>query len=56
MLLVIVNSGEEQSFIWNPERGQEIVAQLSFQVKEISVFQYTLKKYGGLVIYMQTGQ
>lgn len=56
VLLVIVNSGEERSFIWEPERGQEIVAKLEFRVEEYSPFKYTLKKHGGLVVYMKTGQ
>ena len=54
-LVVIVNSGEERSFFWNPQEGQEIEAQLSFLVHENSPFKYTLKKYGGLVIHMKQG-
>ena len=55
LLLIVVNSGEERSFIWTPLEGQEVVSQLRFLVEENSPFHYTLKKWGGLVIQMKPG-
>jgi len=55
LLLIVVNSGEERSFIWTPLEGQEVVSQLRFLVQENSPFQYTLKKHGGLVVHMKPG-
>ena len=55
VLLIVVNSGEERSFIWKPVDGQEVVGQLGFSAQENSPFHYTLKKYGGLLVHMKPG-
>lgn len=54
-LLLVVNGGEERSFIWTPEEEQEVIGKLDFMVQENLPFHYTLKKHGGLLLHFKPG-